>query len=62
VKIGVSGSSGHVGRATVDELVLRLGKDLSVVAISRTPGTSNGLESRYADDDDPRSFDDAYNA
>ena len=60
MKIGISGSSGNVGRATVDELVVRLGKNHSIVAISRTPGTSGNLEGRYADYDDPRSLDAAY--
>src|SRR5258705_543195 len=38
MKIGVSGASGHLGRATVEELLQRAGGH-EVVAISRTPET-----------------------
>ena len=42
MKIGVSGASGHLGRATVAELVQRPGGH-EVVAISRTPETITAL-------------------
>jgi len=42
MKIGVSGASGHVGRAVVSELLQRAGGHV-VVAITRTPETVSEL-------------------
>ena len=41
MKIGVSGASGHLGRAVVSELLQRPGGH-EVVAITRTPETVSG--------------------
>jgi NAD(P)H dehydrogenase (quinone) len=45
MKIGVSGASGHLGRAVVSELLQRPNGH-EVVAITRTPETVSGLEER----------------
>src|SRR5882724_1923371 len=60
MKIGVSGASGHLGRATVAELVQRPGGH-EVVAISRTPETITALaQGRFGDYDRPESLAEAY--
>lgn len=59
MKIGVSGASGHLGRATVAELMARDGHD--VVAISRTPASvSAPAQGRFGDYDRPESLAEAY--
>src|SRR5450631_349396 len=60
MKIGVSGASGHLGRAVVSELLQRAGGH-EVVAISRTPETVTGAaEGRFGDYDRPESLVKAY--
>ena len=60
MKIGVSGASGHLGRATVAELVQRPGGH-EVVAISRTPETVSGpVQRRFGDYNQPESLAEAY--
>jgi NAD(P)H dehydrogenase (quinone) len=60
MKIGVSGASGHLGRATVAELVQRPGGH-EVVAISRTPETITArVQGRFGDYNQPESLADAY--
>src|SRR5258705_8105316 len=60
MKIGVSGASGHLGRATVAELVQRPGGH-EVVAISRTPETIPALaQGRFGDYNRPESLAEAY--
>ena len=60
MKIGVSGASGHLGRATVAELVQRSG-DHEVVAISRTPETITApTQGRFGDHNQPESLAKAY--
>src|SRR5260370_23542909 len=60
MKIGVSGASGHLGRAVVSELLQRSG-DYEIVAISRTPETVSGpAEGRFGDYDGPESLAAAY--
>ena len=60
MKIGVSGSSGHLGRAVVSELLQRPGGH-DVVAITRTPDTvSAPAEGRFGDYDRPQTLLDAY--
>ena len=60
MKIGVSGASGHLGRATVGELVQRLGGH-EVVAITRTPETITApAQGRFGDYNRPESLADAY--
>ena len=59
MKIGVSGASGHLGRATVAELLERGGHD--VVAITRTPESIGAPAlGRFGDYDKPESLADAY--
>ena len=60
MKIGVSGASGHLGRAVVSELVQRPdGHD--VVAITRTPETVSGpAQRRFGDYNRPESLAEAY--
>src|SRR5258706_4920781 len=59
MKIGVSGASGHLGKATIAELV-RLG-DHYVVGISRTPETiAAPAQGRFGDYDRPESLMNAY--
>ena len=56
MKIGVSGASGHLGKATVAELVQRPGGH-EVVAISRTPKTIIApAEGRFGDYNRPESL------
>src|ERR1700741_50501 len=60
MKIGVSGASGHLGSATVAELLQR-GGGHEVVAISRTPETITApAQGRFGDYDQPESLSDAY--
>jgi NAD(P)H dehydrogenase (quinone) len=60
MKIGVSGASGHLGRATVAELLQRPGGH-EVVAISRTPETiAAPAQSRFGDYNRPESLAQAY--
>src|SRR6202021_1275765 len=60
MKIGVSGASGHLGRAVVSELLQRPDGH-EVVAITRTPETLSGrAQGRYADDNRPESLAEAY--
>jgi NAD(P)H dehydrogenase (quinone) len=60
MKIGVSGASGHLGSATVAELVQRAGGH-EVVAISRTPGTITApVDGRFGDYNQPESLAEAY--
>lgn len=60
MKIGVSGASGHLGKAVVAELLRRSG-EREVVAISRTPDTVSGpAEVRSGDYDQPESLSRAY--
>jgi NAD(P)H dehydrogenase (quinone) len=59
MKIGVSGASGHLGRAVVSELLQRDGHE--VVAITRTPETVSGpAQGRFGDYDHPGSLAEAY--
>lgn len=60
MKIGVSGASGHLGRAVVSELAQRAGEH-EVIAISRTPETVSGpAQGRFGDYDRPESLVEAY--
>ena len=60
MKIGVSGASGHLGRATVAELLQRPGGH-EVVAISRTPETiTMPVQGRFGDYNRPESLAEAY--
>ena len=60
MKIGVSGASGHLGRAVVSELLQRPGEH-EVVAITRTPETVSGLaQKRFGDYNRPESLAAAY--
>jgi NAD(P)H dehydrogenase (quinone) len=59
MKIGVSGASGHLGKAVVSELLQRSGHE--VVAITRTPETISGpAQGRFGDYDRPESLAQAY--
>src|SRR6266404_8388721 len=60
MKIGVSGASGHLGRATVAELEQRPGGH-ELVAISRTPETITApAQGRFGDYNQPESLAEAY--
>ena len=60
MKIGVSGASGHLGRAVVSELLQRPGGH-EVVAISRTPETiTKPAQGRFGDYNQTESLADAY--
>ena len=60
MKIGVSGASGHLGRAVVSELLQR-SDGHEVVAISRTPETVSGsAQRRFGDYNRPESLLTAY--
>jgi NAD(P)H dehydrogenase (quinone) len=60
MKIGVSGASGHLGRAVVSELLQRAGGH-EIVAITRTPQTVSGpAQGRLGDYDRPESLAEAY--
>src|SRR5260370_24599261 len=53
MKIGVSGASGHLGRAVVSELLQRAGGP-ELVAITRTPETVSGpARGRFGDFNPP---------
>ena len=60
MKIGVSGSSGHLGKAVISELLQRAGGH-EVVAISRTPETITApAQGRFGDYNQPESLAAAY--
>jgi len=60
MKIGVSGASGHLGRAVVSELLQRADGH-EVVAITRTPEAVSGpAQGRFGDYDRPESLAEAY--
>jgi NAD(P)H dehydrogenase (quinone) len=60
MKIGVSGASGHLGKAVVAELLQR-SDGHEVIAISRTPGSLSGpAHGRFGDYDRPASLAEAY--
>src|SRR3984893_8549849 len=60
MKIGVSGASGHLGRAVVSELLQRAGGH-ELVAISRSPETVTGAaQRRFGDYNRPESLAEAY--
>jgi NAD(P)H dehydrogenase (quinone) len=60
MKIGVSGASGHLGRAVVSELLQRRGGH-EVVAITRTPEAVSGpAQRRFGDYNRPESLLEAY--
>jgi NAD(P)H dehydrogenase (quinone) len=60
MKIGVSGASGHLGKAVISELQQRA-SDHDIVAISRTPESVSGrIERRFGDYDRPDSLAKAY--
>src|ERR1700761_7841211 len=60
MKIGVSGASGHLGKAVISELLQRA-SDHEIVAISRTPESISGrAEGRFGDYDRPESLAKAY--
>src|SRR5258705_13203590 len=60
MKIGVSGASGHLGRAVVSELLQRADGH-EVVAITRTPETVSGpAQGRFGDYNRPESLAEAY--
>jgi NAD(P)H dehydrogenase (quinone) len=60
MKIGVSGASGHLGKAVVSELLRRAGGH-EVVAITRTPETVPApAQIRFGDYDQPESLAKAY--
>jgi NAD(P)H dehydrogenase (quinone) len=60
MRIGVSGASGHLGRAVVSELLQRAGGH-EVVAITRTPETVSGpAQRRFGDYNRPESLAAAY--
>src|SRR5260370_41527426 len=60
MKIGVSGASGHLGRAVVSELLQRPDWH-EVAAISRTPETINApAQGRFGDYNRPESLAEAY--
>jgi NAD(P)H dehydrogenase (quinone) len=60
MKIGVSGASGHLGKAVVSELLQRAGSH-EIVAISRTPDNVPApVQGRFGDYDQPQSLAKAY--
>jgi NAD(P)H dehydrogenase (quinone) len=60
MKIGVSGASGHLGKAVVSELLQRRGGH-EVVAITRTPKNVSGpAQGRFGDYNQPESLAEAY--
>ncbi len=60
MKIGVSGASGHLGRAVVSELLQRAGGH-ELVAISRTPETITApTQGRFGDYNRPESLAEVY--
>ena len=62
MKIGVTGASGHLGRAVVSELLQRPGGH-EVVAITRAPETVSGpAQGRFGDYDRPETLAEAKRA
>lgn len=59
MNIGVSGASGNLGKAIVRQLQAR-NQGHKIVAISRTPATSDGIEGRFGDYDRPETLSTAY--
>src|SRR5260221_734090 len=60
MKLGVSGASGHLGRAVISELLQRTDGH-QVVAVTRTPETVSGrAQRRFGDYDRPESLAEAY--
>ncbi len=59
MRIGVSGASGHLGKAVIGYLKARV-PAADIVAISRTPDAALGVEARFGDYDDPASLATAY--
>ena len=59
MNIGVSGASGNLGKAIVRELLAR-NQGHKIVAISRTPASSEGIEGRVGDYDKPETLATAY--
>src|ERR1700752_2030906 len=60
MKIGVSGASGHLGRAVVSELLQRANGH-EVVAVTRTPeSVSAPAQGRFGDYNEPESLAQAY--
>jgi NAD(P)H dehydrogenase (quinone) len=60
MKIGVSGASGHLGRAVVSELLQRADGH-EVVAVTRTPEAVSGpAQGRFGDYNRPESLAEAY--
>lgn len=59
MNIGVSGASGNLGQAIVRELTAR-SQGHKIVAISRTPSSSDGVEGRVGDYDKPETLATAY--
>jgi NAD(P)H dehydrogenase (quinone) len=60
MKIGVSGASGHLGRAVVSELLQRANGH-EVVAVTRTPEAGSGpVQGRFGDYNRPDSLAEAY--
>jgi NAD(P)H dehydrogenase (quinone) len=60
MKIGVSGASGHLGKAVVSELLQRRGGH-ELVAITRTPETVSGsAQRRFGDYNRPETLAEAY--
>src|SRR5882762_5959328 len=60
MKIGVSGASGHLGRAVISELLQRPGGH-EIVAITRTPETVSGpVQGRFAAYNRPETLAEAY--
>lgn len=60
MKIGVSGASGHLGKAVIAELLQRAAEH-EVVAISRTPDSAPaGAQARFGNYDQPESLRAAY--
>ncbi|POD70922.1 NAD(P)-dependent oxidoreductase [Pseudomonas syringae group genomosp. 3] len=60
MKIGISGASGQLGKAVLEEIVAR-SADVELVGISRTPGAlAADVESRLGDYDRPETLVSAY--
>lgn len=59
MKIGISGASGHLGRAVLEHIAAS-GADVKLVAISRTPHASGEVEGRLGDYDRPETLAAAY--
>lgn len=60
MKVGISGASGHLGKAILAEIAAR-DAGVEVVAISRTPGSlAGGVERRLGDYDHPETLAAAY--